>query len=99
LISRRIIEGSIVKVGTRSGNGGHMIIPEHLTGKKIKSSLIEEAEGDNSYSNNNNNKTQLHQPRATNKTIEDKFVSRLDKEVGDNYITRPTRAKDSSKGK
>ena len=100
LVSRRIIEGPIVKVGTRSGNGGHVIIPEHWIGKKIRCSIIEEAEGDNSYSNNNNNKTQQHQPHATNKTIEDKFISRVAKEVGDNYITRPTRARaSSSKGK
>ena len=102
LVSRRIIEGPIVKVGTRSGNGGHVIIPEHWIGKKIRCSIIEEAEGNNSYSNNNNNnnKTQQHQPHATNKTIEDKFISRVAKEVGDNYITRPTRARaTSSKGK
>jgi putative transposon-encoded protein len=96
LVSRRIIECPIVKVGTRSGNGGHVIIPEHWIGKKIRCSIIGEAEGDNSYSNN---KTQQHQPRATNKTIEDKFISRVAREVGDNYITRPTRARASSKGK
>ena len=66
----------------------------------LRRSIIEEAEGNNSYSNNNNNKTQQHQPHATNKTIEDKFISRVAKEVGDNYITRPTRASaSSSKGK
>ena len=97
MISRRIIEGPIVKVGTRSGNGGYVIIPEDGIGKKIRYSIIEEAEGDNSYSNNN--KTHQHQPRATNKTIEDKFISRIAKEVGDNCITRPTRARTGSKGK
>ena len=35
MVSRRIIEGPIVKVGTRSGNGGHVIIPEHWIGKKL----------------------------------------------------------------
>ena len=77
-----------------------MIIPGHWIGKKIRCSSIEEAEGDNSYSNSNN-KTQQHQPHATtNKTIEDKFISRVAKEVGDNYITRPTRPRASgSKGK
>ena len=102
MVSRRIIEGPIVKVGTRSGNGGHVIIPGHWIGKKIRCSIIEEAEGDNSYSNNKDiNKTQQHQPHATtNKTIEDKFISRVAKEVGDNYITRPTRPRASgSKGK
>ena len=73
--------------------------------KSLRCSIIEEAEGNNSYSNNNNNnnnnnKTQQHKPHATNKTIEDKFISRVAKEVGDNYITRPTRASaSSSKGK
>jgi hypothetical protein len=54
LVSRRTIEGPIVKVGTRSGNGGYVIIPEHGIGKKIRYGIIEEAEGDNSYSNNDN---------------------------------------------
>jgi hypothetical protein len=98
LVSRRTIEGPIVIVGTRSGNGSHVIIPEHWIGKKIRCSIIEEAEGDNSYSNDNN-KTQQHQPRATNKTIEDKFISRIAQEVGDNCITRPTKARTGSKRK
>gem|GEM_PF-1359667 len=42
MVSRIIIEGPIVKVVTRSGHGGHVIVPEHWIGKTVRVSFVDQ---------------------------------------------------------
>jgi hypothetical protein len=46
MVERRIIEGAIVKKATRSGNGGHVIVPESWIGEMIRCVRVTNEEGD-----------------------------------------------------
>jgi putative transposon-encoded protein len=46
MVERRIIEGAIVKKATRSGNGGHVIVPESWIGEMIRCVCVTNEEGD-----------------------------------------------------
>ena len=41
MVSKIIIEGPIVKMVTRSGNGGHVIVPEDWIGKTVRVTPID----------------------------------------------------------
>jgi hypothetical protein len=41
MVSRIIIEGPIVKIVTRSGHGGHIIVPEDWIGKKVRCTIVD----------------------------------------------------------